>query len=385
MEALALQTALKCPSCHSDRLYKDGTRTTNEGVQLQRFLCRECNLRFSQPNPYKYTRTNSDHQLGVILQDAKKLDPQQKTDVVAISQKNPTPGVIIDYLWHLKKQGRYSDATIATRVKALKFMFKQGVNLNDPEAVKMFIAQRKEWSNGHKQIIVFAYNGFAEMLCLKWTAPFYDKNQSLPFIPTEKEVDALISGTSKKISTTLLALKETGFRIGELWSCKWTDLDDENNTLKCIAEKHGNPRQKKLSSRLMQMLQALPKTNAYIFSNSNLNAHRWNYDQQKTALAKKLQNPRLKQIKFHTLRHFYATKEYSQTRNILHVKEMLGHRNINSTLVYTHLIPNEEEAEKYNHATAKTDIEAGELIDEAWTYVLTTPQGIMLFRKAKKK
>jgi site-specific recombinase XerD len=133
------------------------------------------------------------------------------------------------------------------------------------------------------------------------------------------------------------------------------------------------------------MLLALPKTNEYIFSNSNLNAHRWNYDQQKTALAKKLQNPRLKQIKFHTLRHFYATKEYSQTRNILHVKEMLGHRNINSTLVYTHLIPNEEEAEKYNHATAKTDIEAGELIDEAWTYVLTTPQGIMLFRKAKKK
>ena len=80
------------------------------------------------------------------------------------------------------------------------------------------------------------------MLNIPWQPPIYDKNNSLPFIPTEKEVDALISGCSKKISTTLLALKETGFRIGELWHCKWTDLDEENNTLKCIAEKHGNPR-----------------------------------------------------------------------------------------------------------------------------------------------
>jgi len=35
------------------------------------------------------------------------------------------------------------------------------------------------------------------------------------------------------------------------------------------------------------------------------------------------------------------------TRNILHVKEVLGHRNINSILVYTHLVPIDDEAENY--------------------------------------
>ena len=79
----------------------------------------------------------------------------------------------------------------------------------------------------------------------------------------------------------MLALKETGFRIGELWQCKWTDLDEENFTLKCVAEKHGNPRQVKISSRLIASL-ALPKTNEYIFGNGNLNAFRWKYDQQNT-------------------------------------------------------------------------------------------------------
>jgi integrase len=131
------------------------------------------------------------------------------------------------------------------------------------------------------------------------------------------------------------------------------------------------------------MLLALPKTNDYIFANSNLNAHRWNYDLKKTALALKLQNPRLKRITFHRFRHFKASQEYAKTRNILHVKELLGHRNINSTLVYTHLVPFDDDAEGYHHATDKDDKEAGELIDTGFQYVCTTPQGIMMFRKRK--
>jgi integrase len=372
----------KCPECGSDRLYKDGSRYTNQG-QIQRFLCRECGFRFSEANPFKLSRINNQRQLCAILQGAKKLvKPQQKTDVVETNTQTPDQGQIVNFLWHLKKQG-YSDATIKTRVKILKLMNKQDVNLLDPEAVKLFIARRDSWSNGHKQIAVHAYDGFAEMLAIKWSPPYYHNNKTLPFVPTEKEVDALISGCSKKIATSLLALKETGFRIGELWRCKWTDLDEENNTLKCVAEKHGNPRQIKISSRLIAMLNKLPKTNQYIFGNSNLSSHRWRFDQQKTALAEKLQNPRLKQIKFHTLRHFKASQEYAKTRNLIHVKELLGHRNINSTLVYTHLVPFDEEAEAYHHAIAINDKEAGELIDQGFQYVCTTPQNIMMFRKRK--
>ncbi len=374
-----------CPECHnSKRVCRAGSRFTAEGVKLQRFLCKDCNIRFSEPNPFKLSETNNTHQLSVILQDAKKLvDPQLETNVVETKAKIPDQGEIVNFLWHLKKQG-YSDATIKTRVKILKLMNKQGVNLLDPEAVKLFIAQRESWGNGHKQIAVHAYDGLAEMLAIKWNPPYYQNDKSLPFVPTKKEVADLIAGTSKKISASAYAISETGFRIGELWRCKWTDLDEEKNSLKCVAEKHGNPREIKIPSRLVSVLLALPKINQYIFGNTNLNSHRWRFDQQKTALAKKLQNPRLKQIKFHSLRHFKATQEYAMTRNILHVKELLGHRNINSTLVYTHLVPFDEEAEAYYHATAKNDKEAGELYDQGYHYDCTTPQGIMMFIKKKR-
>jgi len=262
-------------------------------------------------------------------------------------------------------------------------MSNNNVNLSNPEDVKLFIARRKEWCNGHKAIAVSAYAQYAKMLNIQWTPPFYKNIASLPFIPTEKETEALISGTTKKVSTSLQALKETGFRIGELWLCKWTDLDEEKSTLKCKAEKHGNPREIRISRKLIDMLQALPKINDYIFANSNLNAHRWRFDQQKTKLAKKLQNPRLKQIHFHTFRHYYATHLFSETKSLPLVKEKLGHRNINSTMVYTHVIEFDEESQNYHHATATDDKEAGQLIDNGWTYVCTTPQNVMMFRKRK--
>ena len=83
------------------------------------------------------------------------------------------------------------------------------------------------------------------------------------------------------------------------------------------------------------------------------------------------------------MRHFYATKLYRQTKNLVLVKEKLGHRNINSTMVYTHLVEYDDEHQNYHHATAKDEKEAGKLIEDGWTYVCTTPQEIILFRKRK--
>ena len=50
-----------------------------------------------------------------------------------------------------------------------------------------------------------------------------------------------------------------------------------------------------------------------------------------------------------------------------------------TTLLFTAL----DDAEGYNHATAKDDKDTGELIDNGFQYVCTTPQGTMMFRKRK--
>jgi hypothetical protein len=53
-------------------------------------------------------------------------------------------------------------------------------------------------------------------------------------------------------------------------------------------------------------------------------------------------------------------------------------------MVYTHIVEFDEESQNYHHAMARNEKEAGELIDNGWTYVCTTPQNVMMFRKRKQ-
>ena len=394
-----------CPQCGSKKLWRDGLRYSLFGDRIQRWLCRNCGLRFSDPVDVQKAWSTFERVERVDTEEvkatetlvincqicatetafggAKNLDHTTETTTVVGDERQTRTdqkGKLVDYLWHLKKQG-YSEETVKTRAKLLTQLHRQGTNLFNPEDVKKAIAMRETWGNGHKQIVVHAYNGFAKMLDIKWDPPTYVHDRGLPFIPLEKEIDALISGCSSKIAASLMLLKETGFRIGEAWKLKWTDLDEENGTIKTKAEKHGNPRMFKISPRLIAMLNSLPKKNEYIFANANLAGHRWRFDRQKRRLSEKLQNPRLLQIKFHTLRHWKATMEYHKTKDILHVKQLLGHKRIDSTLVYTQLVTFEND--DYHSAVAKTTAEGQKLIESGFEFVCTTPENIMLFRKRK--
>jgi integrase len=118
-----------------------------------------------------------------------------------------------------------------------------------------------------------------------------------------------------------------------------------------------------------------------IFGNSQLSQFRQNFMTQRKRASSKLQNPRLQKISFHILRHFYGTMLYHRTKDILYVKEKLGHRNINSTLIYTQLVCFDKD--DYTSKTAKTTKEASQLVEAGFKYVCTTPESVMLFRKRK--
>ena len=60
--------------------------------------------------------------------------------------------------------------------------------------------------------------------------------------------------------------------------------------------------------------------------------------------------------------------------------DLLGHRNIESTLIYTHLI--DFEGDEYHSADAKSVEEARKLLETGFEY-LCQKDDIMLFRKMK--
>jgi integrase len=216
---------------------------------------------------------NRDRQVCATLAEAKNLEHATALKTVAREDSKNETKAEHEFRTYLKNKG-YSDATVKTRCKLLKLLEKRGANLIDSEDVKIVIAEQKSWCDGHKAIAVQTYSSFAQMMHIVWEPPCYINVKSLPFLPLEKEIDALISGTSPKIATSLQLIKETGMRIGETWNLRWTDLDQERATIRCRVEKHGNPREFKVSPKLLMMLNRLQKTNVYIYGMKNISGHR---------------------------------------------------------------------------------------------------------------
>ncbi len=289
-------------------------------------------------------------------------------------------GKIIEHLWFLKKEGK-AESTITRRIKLLKRLSKRGGNLLDSESIKLTIAQQETWNATTKEHAVTAYTGFLKMLGLEWNPPKYKRVRKLPFIPQENEVDELISGCNRKTCAFLKLLKETGMRSGEAWNIEWADLNFEHRTVSVTPEKGSNPRALPISNELVAMLKGLPNTSSKVFSGS-LRHFRRNFRRQRKRITKKLQNPRINSITFHTLRHWKATMEYHKTKDILHVQKVLGHRSILSTMMYTQLVNFRKD--DYHVKIATKVEEACELAKSGFQYVTGEyTDGGKIFRKPK--
>ena len=73
--------------------------------------------------------------------------------------------------------------------------------------------------------------------------------------------------------------------------------------------------------------------------------------------------------------------EYHRTKDILYVKQLLGHKNIKNTLVYTHLVGFEED-DSFIMKIASNLEEFTELLESGFEYV-SDYEGRKVLRKRK--
>jgi len=294
---------------------------------------------------------------------------------------HPNLSKIFAYTWQLKKDGK-SEGTIIRTTRALKRL-SQLCNLDDPEQVKTILATSDN-KNSTKELLTQILTGYYKHTGILWTPPTYKREQTQYFIPTEQELDSLISSARKRNATLLQILKETGARIGEILKLKWSDIDAERKILYINhAEKNSNNRILPISPKLIDMLNNLPRTNDKVFP-ATFNSIRNSFQGLRNRTALKLGNPRLKQIHLHTFRHWKGTTEYHKTKDIIHVKTILGHKKIESTMIYINLENAlfQTDTDEYTCKTAKTIQEATDLIEHGFQYI-TDMDGIKLFRKHK--
>jgi integrase len=144
---------------------------------------------------------------------------------------------------------------------------------------------------------------------------------------------------------------------------------------------------KELSQNLIDRIQNLPKNSEQIFHPTKVSSAAATFTEAKKLLAKKLNNPRLLRVTFHTFRHWKATVEYHKTKDILHVQDLLRHRNIRNTLVYITIEKGlfaEQSTDEYHAKVAKDVEESVKLIEVGFEYVTGDyNDGGKIFRKRK--
>ena len=124
-----------------------------------------------------------------------------------------------------------------------------------------------------------------------------------------------------------------GLRVSEMCSLERQDIDLKERVLKVRQGKGAKDRlipiPKPLIEALKVYLDWIPETQLRIITTTPRNA---GYIVKR--FGKKIDRPK---IHPHSLRHSYATHVLQKTGNIRLVQELLGHENIATTQIYTHL------------------------------------------------
>ena len=208
------------------------------------------------------------------------------------------------YMLYCHERLKLTENTLHSRLNALKFYFEQVL---------------------HRDKLFF-------------DIPRPKKHLQLPKTIHQKDIKKMFDLTTNLKHNTMLKLcYGMGLRLSEIINLKITDIDSNNMQVFIEKGKGKKDRYVNLPQSILEQLRAYykeyrPKT--YLFEGQNGGQYSARSTQQvfKNALQKAGIN---KKVGIHSLRHSYATHLLEQGTDIRFIQELLGHKDLKTTLIYT--------------------------------------------------
>ncbi|MEB2297186.1 MAG: tyrosine-type recombinase/integrase [Ignavibacteria bacterium] len=170
--------------------------------------------------------------------------------------------------------------------------------------------------------------------------------KSLPLFISESELIEILNNTNSQLMRDIFTMAfYTGMRLGELLNMKWNWIDFTQNIITIknsnqFISKNKRERIIPIHQKVKVILQARfqlgkPENNLvfYKYEDVKLNEDFVSKQFKKAVRAANLND----KIHFHTLRHSFASALVQRNVSLYAVKELLGHENIKTTQVYSHL------------------------------------------------
>jgi integrase len=295
-------------------------------------------------------------------------------------------------LTHLEGKGR-KPATLEAIQKGLKALAIRS-DLKNPLQVELAIARYQKQNgrpatNNYKSKLCDCYQHYCKLYKIEWEKPTYTPEPTSIQPPTQEKCSMLIASAKGDLSLKIDLSTQTGLRPCEIqgeFGLEAKDIHPDQNTITARIHKGCDARPPlPIKPELTAKLQAYItrknlKPQDRLFTGTS-RRYGEAFRRFRNKLAKKLNDPTIKTIRLYDLRHAYCTKQLKRTQNTETVRQIMGHKHLNTTQKYLHLLgfgntdwivegTNDQERAK-------------QLLKEDFQYQLTTPDGTMLFKKAK--
>lgn len=166
--------------------------------------------------------------------------------------------------------------------------------------------------------------------------PNSKREKKLPKILSKEEIEKMILSTKNLNHRTIIQIGySAGLRISEIIDLKWEDIDFDRDIIHLKNSKGKKDRIVVLSKKVKENLLTLDSEKKGLVFKTNRNKK---YSQR--TIQKILENASKKaginkQVTPHMLRHSFATHLLENGTDIRYIKDLLGHSNIGTTLIYT--------------------------------------------------
>ncbi len=180
---------------------------------------------------------------------------------------------------------------------------------------------------------------------LKWKKQMYQcerprKERKLPVVLSLTETERIFSNVKNiKHKAILSLLYSAGLRIGEVIHLKIEDIDSDRMMIHIRKGKGANDRMVPLAPNVLVILRTYYKNykpTIFLFNGSE--NEMYSATSIRRVLQRAVQKSFIKKtVTPHTLRHSYATHLLEQGTDLRYIQVLLGHSNVKTTEIYTHV------------------------------------------------
>ena len=246
---------------------------------------------------------------------------------------------------------RYSRSTVKSYLyhvnKMLEYVKKPPINIieDDIKSYILNLATSEKFAVSSMNVAINAIKFFLSEILnknfLMISVKRPKKDKKLPVVLSFDEVGRLITATENfKHKLLLMIIYSGGLRVGEAVKLKYEDVDFERKTIRITSGKGRKDRYTIISKAALERLKLYMEpapAGPWIFPGADSGRHLSIRSAEKifeTALHKAAIK---KTASVHSLRHSFATHLLESGVDIRYIQQLLGHANIRTTEIYTHI------------------------------------------------